>query len=311
MRIRRSTTELYPLSGAWGRGKVCNSPPSYRLRLVQKIFVTGEWAVLTKASIAQWQSTGLVNQGSRVQSSLEAVRLSSFFLTPAPRGFDVFSWSSTTSNDIWHLSVQRAWICWSLCSHGASLAQWQSTGLVNQGSWVQISQEATLLRFLTFIQACRSYLISRKLKVQLYMLLGLLFIWLIPRFPNRMDTRDGRHGLKKATYMLLAPATLSVTAPRWHLHWRVPVRIRLDRELIREEHFLKIECTGSLAEWSKALVLGTSPKGRGFESHSCQETFWGYLTLNFGSKRFCSRWGSNSQPRHISCTSDCHISTVR
>ena len=27
---------------------------------------------------------------------------------------------------------------------------------------------------------------------------------------------------------------------------------------------------GSLAEWSKALVLGTSPKGRGFESHSCQ-----------------------------------------
>ena len=27
---------------------------------------------------------------------------------------------------------------------------------------------------------------------------------------------------------------------------------------------------GSLAEWSKALVLGTSPKGRGFESLSCQ-----------------------------------------
>ena len=28
--------------------------------------------------------------------------------------------------------------------------------------------------------------------------------------------------------------------------------------------------TGSVAEWSKALVLGTSPKGRGFESHRCQ-----------------------------------------
>ena len=27
---------------------------------------------------------------------------------------------------------------------------------------------------------------------------------------------------------------------------------------------------GSVAEWSKALVLGTSPKGRGFESLSCQ-----------------------------------------
>ena len=30
---------------------------------------------------------------------------------------------------------------------------------------------------------------------------------------------------------------------------------------------------GSLAEWSKALVLGTSPKGRGFESHRCQHSF--------------------------------------
>ena len=30
---------------------------------------------------------------------------------------------------------------------------------------------------------------------------------------------------------------------------------------------------GSVAEWSKALVLGTSPKGRGFESHRCQYSF--------------------------------------
>jgi hypothetical protein len=28
--------------------------------------------------------------------------------------------------------------------------------------------------------------------------------------------------------------------------------------------------SGSVAEWSKALVLGTSPQGRGFESHRCQ-----------------------------------------
>ena len=28
-----------------------------------------------------------------------------------------------------------------------------------------------------------------------------------------------------------------------------------------------------MAEWSKALVLGTSPKGRGFESHRCQNFF--------------------------------------
>ena len=30
---------------------------------------------------------------------------------------------------------------------------------------------------------------------------------------------------------------------------------------------------GSLAEWSKALVLGTSPKGCGFEHHSYQNIF--------------------------------------
>ena len=32
---------------------------------------------------------------------------------------------------------------------------------------------------------------------------------------------------------------------------------------------------GSVAERSKALVLGTSPKGRGFESHRCQK-FYGH-----------------------------------
>ena len=30
---------------------------------------------------------------------------------------------------------------------------------------------------------------------------------------------------------------------------------------------------GSVAEWSKALVLGTSLSGRGFESHRCQTVF--------------------------------------
>ena len=31
--------------------------------------------------------------------------------------------------------------------------------------------------------------------------------------------------------------------------------------------------SGSVAEWSKALVLGTSLSGRGFESHRCQNIF--------------------------------------
>ena len=36
---------------------------------------------------------------------------------------------------------------------------------------------------------------------------------------------------------------------------------------------ISMQTAGSLAEWSKALVLGTSPKGRGFESHRCQYSF--------------------------------------
>ena len=35
-----------------------------------------------------------------------------------------------------------------------------------------------------------------------------------------------------------------------------------------------------MAEWSKALVLGTSPKGRGFESHCCQDSFVNSRHLN-------------------------------
>ena len=42
---------------------------------------------------------------------------------------------------------------------------------------------------------------------------------------------------------------------------------------------------GRVAEWSKALVLGTSPKGRGFESHLCQE-FFGILK-SAGLSKFC------------------------
>ena len=38
---------------------------------------------------------------------------------------------------------------------------------------------------------------------------------------------------------------------------------------------------GSLAEWSKVLVLGTSPKGRGFESHRCQKTFIAHLSVPY------------------------------
>ena len=41
------------------------------------------------------------------------------------------------------------------------------------------------------------------------------------------------------------------------------------RERIRKSRFRGKRTSGSLAEWSKALASGASPKGRGFESHSC------------------------------------------
>ena len=38
------------------------------------------------------------------------------------------------------------------------------------------------------------------------------------------------------------------------------------------------EGRGSVAEWSKALVLGTSLSGRGFESHRCQENLFSFIS---------------------------------
>ena len=37
----------------------------------------------------------------------------------------------------------------------------------------------------------------------------------------------------------------------------------------------------SLAEWSKALASGASPKGRGFESHSCHTFLFPTLLIFF------------------------------
>ena len=36
---------------------------------------------------------------------------------------------------------------------------------------------------------------------------------------------------------------------------------------------------GSVAEWSKALVLGTSQKWRGFESHHCHNNLFDSMLL--------------------------------
>ena len=60
------------------------------------------------------------------------------------------------------------------------------------------------------------------------------------------------------------------------------------------EHSDHREWTGSVAEWSKALVLGTSPKGRGFESHRCQHAFY-----CCEAKAMWRHRGSN--PGHLAC----------
>ncbi len=46
-----------------------------------------------------------------------------------------------------------------------------------------------------------------------------------------------------------------------------------------------------MAEWSKALVLGTSPQGRGFETHRCQIYFF-FAAAAFDEVYFC-------HPRYI------------
>ena len=52
---------------------------------------------------------------------------------------------------------------------------------------------------------------------------------------------------------------------------------------------------GSVAEWSKALVLGTSLSGRGFESHHCQGVLKKILGP-FKSKRPWRHRGLNPGP---------------
>ena len=81
MRIRRSTTELHPHSTSceWLNYSGCGTPFLTPI-IVSMRHVTGVLLNRQKASIAQWQSTGLVNQGSRVQSSLEARADKPYFL---------------------------------------------------------------------------------------------------------------------------------------------------------------------------------------------------------------------------------------
>ena len=66
------------------------------------------------------------------------------------------------------------------------------------------------------------------------------------------------------------------------------------------EHEGQVQHLGSVAEWSKALVLGTSLSGRGFESHRCQTTDFAKQNLtqaslsHKGKKQCCGDEGDRT-----------------
>ena len=70
------------------------------------------------------------------------------------------------------------------------------------------------------------------------------------------------------------------------------------------QHFHLWKPSGSVAEWSKALVLGTSPKGRGFESLSCQND-------NFASIKKSGFAPGEARTHNPSMSQVLSISTVR
>ena len=116
-------------------------------------------------------------------------------------------WDSTVSLSLWNLLVTL--LAWSLFSSVAE--HWSRKPGV-------VSSNLTGGNFNTLfdLHSCLQVLLDfPKIESTTLHASETSFYLAYPQVPpNRMDTRDGRHGLKKATYMLLAPDTLSVTAPR-------------------------------------------------------------------------------------------------
>ena len=129
----------------------------------------------------------------------------------------------------------------------ASIAQWQSTGLVNQGSRVQSSLEARVSLFNPFFsdQWAKAPFENWHLH------------WHVGLFSSVVEHWSRKPGV--------VSSNLTGGKSQYILHREFQTRMRLTR--------CAQGVTGSLAERSKALVLGTSPKGRGFESHSCQKFY--------------------------------------
>ena len=96
------------------------------------------------------------------------------------------------------------------------------------------------------------------------------------RTPNLRIRSPTRYPLRHVGMWCIAFSTRSILTSKL---WQKICAIRYFIKLVMVwfypsyPYFIARWISGSVAEWSKALVLGTSPKGRGFESHRCQLTF--------------------------------------
>lgn len=104
-------------SGARGPGFKSRSSPTFFFQTSnsrQLYFFTDSFSICRtpdkrEASIAQWQSTGLVNQGSRVQSSLEASFLEQLTspITLTNKNFRIFSFCPRLSTSLFSSVVEH------------------------------------------------------------------------------------------------------------------------------------------------------------------------------------------------------------
>ena len=112
---------------------------------------------------------------------------------------------------------------------------------------------------------------------------------LIPAISN-FDIDDTKHHLwhqksTRSSDSLIFEVTCSIWYHQYQncgwlvfLQWRLIFNVGSLCKLLQKwwNKFLKMKTDykGRVAEWSKALVLGTSQKWRGFESHPCQNLFY-------------------------------------
>ena len=69
-----------------------------------------------------------------------------------------------------------------------------------------------------------------------------------------------------------------------------------------------LHCSDTLAEWSKALDLGSSPRGRGFKSHRCHQFLGCKQKMSLPCTRYPFFGKKRTQRTTLSCLcAQCHI----